>query len=246
MGICSSSPEENQSKVIEDQLAEERRRLEKLNVIKLLLLGTGESGKSTVLKQFRLLHGEAWAPSEISAFRSAVLSNLLGGAKTLVEAMDELQIEWGSQRAKITALQYKTLSVSNLIMSAPNTYGEGNFVSSDVLEAIQIIWKDEGIQLCFSRSNEYQLMDSCRYYMEEAPRLCHPTYIPQNQDILRTRVMTTTITENNFKIGSKNFRIFDVGGQRSERKKWAPYFDDCSAIIFVSAISAFDQTCFED
>ncbi|KAJ1564000.1 guanine nucleotide-binding protein subunit alpha, partial [Nowakowskiella sp. JEL0078] len=237
MGICTSSPEDLQNKLIELRIAEDQKLFEQLNTIKLLLLGTGESGKSTILKQFRLLHGSAWNSSELSSFKTAVLSNLLGSAKTLIEAMDKLEIPWDSQRAE---------SVSNLIMSAPNTYGDGEFVSPEVADAIQIIWKDEGIQLCFSRSNEYQLMDSCRYYMDEAPRLCHPSYIPQNQDILRTRVMTTTITENNFKIGSKHFRLFDVGGQRSERKKWAPYFDDCSAIIFVAAISAFDQTCFED
>lgn len=82
--------------------------------------------------------------------------------------------------------------------------------------------------------------------MDDARRLCEKNYKPTDQDILRARVMTTTITENKFPIQNKTFRVFDVGGQRSERKKWAPYFDDCNAIIFVAAISAYDQTCFED
>ncbi|KAJ3282851.1 guanine nucleotide-binding protein subunit alpha [Borealophlyctis nickersoniae] len=83
-------------------------------------------------------------------------------------------------------------------------------------------------------------------YMDDAARICARDYKPTDQDILRSRVMTTTITESKFTIQGMIFRIFDVGGQRSERKKWAPYFDDCNAIIFLAAISAYDQTCFED
>ncbi|EJW74437.1 hypothetical protein WUBG_14655 [Wuchereria bancrofti] len=41
-------------------------------------------------------------------------------------------------------------------------------------------------------------------------------------------------------------RIFDVGGQRSERKKWIHCFEDVNAIIFIAAISQYDQVLFED
>lgn len=40
--------------------------------------------------------------------------------------------------------------------------------------------------------------------------------------------------------------VLDVGGQRNERKKWIHQFDDVTAIIFVVAISEYDQTLFED
>ena len=42
------------------------------------------------------------------------------------------------------------------------------------------------------------------------------------------------------------FRIFDVGGQRNERRKWIHCFDGVTAVIFVAAISEYDQVCFED
>ena len=40
--------------------------------------------------------------------------------------------------------------------------------------------------------------------------------------------------------------MFDVGGQRNERKKWIHCFDGVNAIIFVAAISEYDQALFED
>jgi len=43
-----------------------------------------------------------------------------------------------------------------------------------------------------------------------------------------------------------NFRLFDVGGQRSERKKWIHCFEDVTAIIFCVAMSEYDQVLHED
>ena len=43
-----------------------------------------------------------------------------------------------------------------------------------------------------------------------------------------------------------NFRMVDVGGQRSERKKWIHCFDEAKAVIFVAALSDYDLTLTED
>jgi len=41
-------------------------------------------------------------------------------------------------------------------------------------------------------------------------------------------------------------RLVDVGGQRSERRKWIQCFDDVRAVLFVAALSGYDMTLFED
>lgn len=71
-------------------------------------------------------------------------------------------------------------------------------------------------------------------------------YIPTDQDVLRSRVKTTGITETTFVIGELTYRMFDVGGQRSERKKWIHCFENVTAIIFLVAISEYDQVLIED
>lgn len=55
-------------------------------------------------------------------------------------------------------------------------------------------------------------------YFDSIDRIGHPSYVPTDQDVLRSRVKTTGITETTFTIGELTYRMFDVGGQRSERK----------------------------
>lgn len=70
--------------------------------------------------------------------------------------------------------------------------------------------------------------------------------MPNDQDVLRSRVKTTGITETTFIIGDLTYRMFDVGGQRSERKKWIHCFENVTTILFLVAISEYDQLLFED
>ena len=43
-----------------------------------------------------------------------------------------------------------------------------------------------------------------------------------------------------------DFRMVDVGGQRSERKKWIHFFDNAKAVIFIAALSDYDLVLVED
>lgn len=75
--------------------------------------------------------------------------------------------------------------------------------------------------------------------------------MPSDQDILRARVKTTGITyvewcrrelrlthsETHFRIGELTYKLFDVGGQRSERRKWLNIFESVTALVFLIAIS---------
>ena len=83
-------------------------------------------------------------------------------------------------------------------------------------------------------------------YFDNIARIAAPDYMPNDQDVLRSRVKTTGITETTFIIGELTYRMFDVGGQRSERKKWIHCFENVTTILFLVAISEYDQLLFED
>jgi hypothetical protein len=48
------------------------------------------------------------------------------------------------------------------------------------------------------------------------------------------------------KRGGEVYRLYDVGGQRNERRKWIHLFEGVNAVIFCAAISEYDQMLFED
>lgn len=83
-------------------------------------------------------------------------------------------------------------------------------------------------------------------FLDDLDRLGAKDYQPTERDILRTRVKTTGIVEVHFSFKNLNFKLFDVGGQRSERKKWIHCFEDVTAIIFCVAMSEYDQVLHED
>ncbi|KAK3869847.1 hypothetical protein Pcinc_024875 [Petrolisthes cinctipes] len=118
--------------------------------------------------------------------------------------------------------------------------------SEELLSAMKRLWVDTGVQECYGRSNEYQLNDSAKYFLDKLDKLGEKDYQPTQQDILRTRVKTTGIVEVHFSFKNLNFKLFDVGGQRSERKKWIHCFEDVTAIIFCVAMSEYDQVLHED
>lgn len=82
--------------------------------------------------------------------------------------------------------------------------------------------------------------------MNDIGRLFEKNYSPGDQDILRARLRTTGISETVFDTGNLTFKMFDVGGQRSERKKWIHVFDNVQVVLFLVAISGFDHVLVED
>ncbi|KAI8620855.1 guanine nucleotide binding protein, alpha subunit [Chytriomyces sp. MP71] len=224
------------SKAIDAAINTEKKAQE--NIIKLLLLGAGETGKSTILKQMKLIYSTGFTPEETLFFRNAIIINLVTSIQTLVTAMHRLRIPFGYD-PKERCLVGRTVV---------HTYGyvKGSNLDAVVVEAVKLIWADSGVQYCYSRRNEYHLMDCCAYLMTNIDRITQPDFMPTDADILNARVMTAAITETKFTADGLLYRVFDVGGQRSERKKWAGYFEDVNSILFLVAISGYDLMCYED
>uniref|UniRef100_A0A915HKE7 Guanine nucleotide-binding protein G(s) subunit alpha n=1 Tax=Romanomermis culicivorax TaxID=13658 RepID=A0A915HKE7_ROMCU len=83
-------------------------------------------------------------------------------------------------------------------------------------------------------------------FLDKVQEVRRPDYTPSEQDILRCRVMTTGIFETKFEVDKVRFHMFDVGGQRDERRKWIQCFNDVTAIIFVCASSSYNMVLWED
>ena len=58
-------------------------------------------------------------------------------------------------------------------------------------------------------------------------------------------VCVPPLTKTGFLKHRNYFRMVDVGGQRSERRKWIHCFENVTSIIFLVALSEYDQILFE-
>jgi len=124
-------------------------------------------------------------------------------------------------------------------------YFTGN-ITTAIASDVKTLWNDSGIQKVYLKQNEFQLNDSAKYYFDGIDRLAAEDYIPTEQDVLRSRAKTTGIIETEFTVEDTHFKMVDVGGQRSERKKWMHCFQDVTAVIFCVALSEYDQKLYED
>ncbi|KAG9001385.1 Guanine nucleotide-binding protein alpha-2 subunit [Tulasnella sp. JGI-2019a] len=187
MGACLSSSEFvneaeksaiKRSKVIDKSLEIEKHQRAK--DFKILLLGAGESGKSTVVKQMKIIHNGGYTPEELEFFRPIVYKNLLDAAQLIILAMKKLGVDYADNRNRL-------------------------------------------------------------------PRIRANDYVPTETDVLRARAKTSGIMETHFKLGPElSIRMYDVGGQRSERKKWIHCFENVTSIIFCVALSEYDQVLLEE
>lgn len=229
MGSCQSNPESKQNRKLEGEL--KAMKGQENAVMKILLLGAGESGKSTIFKQMTILHTAGYSKEDKMQLVSTVHQNCLQNAHNLIRACQR----FGYSNPELAELSEK---IENVDEHDPLTEEIGTMLSQ--------LWHNEEIQKAYHRRSEYQLADSTEYFFKEMDRIKIPGYIPSEQDILRTRVRTSGIVEMEFIEQGTVFKLFDVGGQRNERRKWIHCFDNVNAVLFVAAISEYDQGLFED
>ncbi|KAI9739147.1 MAG: Guanine nucleotide-binding protein alpha-2 subunit [Cirrosporium novae-zelandiae] len=241
MGICQSTEngdaaeQKKRSQMIDRKLEEDSRRLRR--ECKILLLGSGESGKSTIVKQMKIIHQNGYSVDELSLYRLTVYKNLLECVRSLTAAMRQLEIE-----PEIPSnLEYIQYLDDYYLEPDPHVA-----LDQTVGDAVISIWKDPCIGRVMDHSNEFYLMDSAPYFFDEAKRIAGPEYIPTEADVLRARTKTTGIYETRFTMGQLSIHMFDVGGQRSERKKWIHCFENVTSIIFCVALSEYDQVLLEE
>lgn len=204
--------------------------------VKVILLGAGDSGKSTVFRQIKSKFGDGFTTEQRKSFKPVIESNILHAMKTLIKYSDILDPQFGT-RVSDAALDSKAF------ISALDDDAKLDEVSA---RHVQVLWADKGIKLTLSKSSLFQLPESAEYFFQKVDVVFQPSYVPSFQDILRSRARTTGIQQIDFAFSATNFSVIDVGGQRNERKKWKKSFQGVSAVIFVAAISEYDQMLFED
>ncbi|XP_026113497.1 guanine nucleotide-binding protein subunit alpha-12-like [Carassius auratus] len=225
------------SREIDAMIARERRSVRRL--VKILLLGAGESGKSTFLKQMRIIHGKEFDQKALLDFRDTIFENVIKGMRVLVDARDKLGIPWQNSENEKHGMFVMSFENKAGMPVEPCTF-------QLYVPALQALWNDSGIQEAYGRRSEFQLSESVKYFLDNLDWIGQLNYVPSRQDILLARKATKGIVEHDFVIKKIPFKMVDVGGQRSQRQKWFQCFDGITSILFMVSSSEYDQVLMED
>lgn len=211
--------------------------LPKNEKVKFLLLGAGESGKSTLFKQMRINYVKDYKEGELVEEKKRIRSAFLRSFKDLIDAIRKRYNDVISDDPDIDKEAKRLFPpTSNLSFN----------LEGDVIDIVKSIWNSDKGQTVWEHHSEYPITDSLGYFCEHIDRIAKADYIPTEMDFLRTRIVSLGINEQTFQHKSVMISVVDVGGQRSERSKWLLCFDGVTAVIFVASISEFDQKLFED
>jgi len=205
-------------------------------VIKILLLGTGDCGKSTFAKQL-LIITEALNVNMLKIYVSVLRDNVLDGAQTIIRNIETWEMKMAPE----------LIEVMDKIMIA--THNVSNDYTEEIAKLIHFFANHQQVkQLLAERGDEMTLqggISGVAYYFEHAIRFASD-FTPTKDDVLKSRLKTTGVIETKFDMEGHSFAIIDVGGQRSERKKWLNCFSSVTSVIFLTAINEYDMVLEED
>jgi len=143
------------SRTIDARLHQDRHRWEQS--VKILLLGPGESGKSTIFKQMKILQDNGgFSDYELMAFKHVVYTNCISQMRVLVTA---------AVRKKQPFQNAESILFAKLLASLPEA---GNVWSGEVGFAIKSLWNDRGIQEVYKGAGKtFHLNDTAAFFFRE-------------------------------------------------------------------------------
>eukprot|EP01083_Nonionella_stella_P201991 738380_1 len=241
MGCCVSGMDEEGrlNALIENDLSVALRTD---NVVaKVVLLGAGGSGKSTFFKQLRRIHGTGFTDSDRLAFKKHICHQIIQEMKRMMRFAQEMFED--------DPEQYKQFKLSDDVTEQRHYLLELRDdapLTEKVCKNIETLWNQQAIRHIFDERAQFAITDSTEFFLNEIQRISKKEYVPTYEDVLLCRHRSIGITDKLFLIKNSQLRIFDVGGQKAERRKWIHCFEHVSAVIYVDSLSGYNEFMYED
>ncbi|EFC35671.1 predicted protein [Naegleria gruberi] len=181
--------------------------------VKLLLLGSGESGKSTFFKQVRIISQRPFLENERRRVKNTVHFNVVSSMAVMCQKLKELNLEFSSEELSKCAERVLQLSKNRAFMTSTTSVkgGDRNFYTDEIANDIYQLWKDSTIQKVFQNNrNDVHVFDGAEYFFERLDIIRKNDYIPSEEDLLYCRQKTIGIVEVSFDHESLKFSLFDV------------------------------------
>ncbi|KAF9064323.1 G-protein alpha subunit [Rhodocollybia butyracea] len=127
-------------------------------------------------------------------------------------------------------------------------------ILSGCKDDMKSLWVNEKFRGVLVKRN-IEMENNAGFFLDDIERIASVSYIPSDDDVVRSRLRTLGVQEYRIFIESTNalnlnarprreWVIYDVGGSRTMRRAWIPFFEGVNAIIF--PVSCFNEVLLED
>ncbi|CAH8864855.1 unnamed protein product [Trichobilharzia szidati] len=232
----------------------QKRSAEAKNIHRIVLIGTGESGKSTFLKQMKLLSSlnQTFSDAYRNLFIPEIQRNLVQSLSAILNFMEQEHIKFYQNDDNKRNAKNLIFTVKDEIDRIPDNISQfannANLLKrNEFYDACSLLWNDKAVKETINKSNEFQLIDCAQYFLDKIDDIRDPAYKPTDDDVLHSRTKTLGIHTETITYNNVNFELIDVGGQREQRAKWIEAMSDgVTAVIFLTDVSAYDMVLAED
>ena len=209
----------------------------------LLLLGSGSSGKSTLVKQMRIINMNGFKDEERKSYLTIMHDNIATCMLSATTLMSENDMRFPEVATTNLGWEYFIK-----LMTSHNTLSSMTTIDrQEVFQFLQTAYKEPSVKECLTANRDaLPFAEVGLHFMDKIKEVTTPGYLPNDEDILRCRLPTTGVHEIEFLYKDSMFKMIDVGGQRSERRKWIHFFDNVTAVIFCVSINEYNMALDED
>jgi guanine nucleotide-binding protein G(i) subunit alpha len=229
----------------EDKLRKAKGQTEKNenetgNLDKIVMLGAGECGKSTLFRQMGVLYGKGFSDAYRTTYRASIHEMCIEGAQQIIRALQ-------SEFADDPEMKIESQEILNTIEDVQK-FSKINPFNQQIAESLLKFWSDGTIKRALWKSTNPLLSskESLAFFFENVNRISDRDYQPTDQDLLLMRVRTTGLPKEQHQIDELKFMFHDTGGQRNERRKWINLFENVTTVVYVASLSEYDEVLFED
>eukprot|EP01130_Rhizamoeba_saxonica_P010649 TRINITY_DN437_c0_g4_i1.p1 TRINITY_DN437_c0_g4~~TRINITY_DN437_c0_g4_i1.p1 ORF type:complete len:352 (-),score=70.46 TRINITY_DN437_c0_g4_i1:54-1109(-) len=234
MGGCSGKLGTKEQQLIDRNINKKIKKRLDTTEVKLLFLGAGDSGKSTFCKQLRSYHHNGFPARERKKYIYILRLNALSNMQIICHEIEENDYD----------ISEKHLGKVERILNCHDT--DSRFFQ--IGEMIHYLYENEPLvkTILKNKSSELSLSKMSKFYFNNVLRFSRNDFYPDHDDIIRAKIKTSGIITTEFSVEGIKFILMDVGGQRSERRKWISCFDDVTTVVFLAALDGYDLVLYED
>ncbi|KAJ3375198.1 hypothetical protein HDU92_000842, partial [Lobulomyces angularis] len=153
---------------IEKQLKKDQKE-QKLKGIKILVLGPGDSGKSTFIRQMRLLGSSGFTQEEKDYFKIIIYENIVTMLNSLLDGLKFIE---NSQ-----------IDISDEVKNSIKTFNYQTLFNEKTFKILKSIWENPNIKLAYEKRKEFNivLQDTSLYFLDDLDRFLDLKFFPLEQ-----------------------------------------------------------------